>query len=409
MKKRMTIMVIALVVVFGGLVGFNLFKKYMIAKYFEHFKMPPVSISTTTAVKTRWQPTLKAVGNFTAANGVDVNSQQAGNITKINFKSGEYVNEGQLLIELDDSIDQANLEKAQATLQLAKLDYQRQKALYGKAATSTSAVDTAKANLEQAKAAAAQIKAVIDQKHIRAPFAGKLGVRLVNLGQYVSPGTTKLVTLQSQNPLFLQFYLPEQYLKQLYVGQPIVFQVEGYPTAFKAKIQAINSKIDSATHNVLVQAIVNNCTQHALKKRSTHAEEHALGMPVQVCKTTPMKPDDLFIFMPGMFATLHVLLPAQKDVIVLPRSAISYSLYGNSVYVVRSVKDEKTSQTSLKAYQQFVKTGDERGTQVVILKGVKEGDQVVNAGQLKLSNGADVVVNNQVKLDAVQDVVSLGQ
>lgn len=268
MKKRMTIMVISLVIVFGGLLGFNIFKQYMTAQYFKTFKMPPVTISTIKATRENWLPTISGIGNFTAVNGVDVNAQQSGHITKIEFKSGQYVKKDQLLIELDQTIDMASLDDAKANLSLTKANYKRQKQLYIKKVTSTLSVDTARANELQAQAAVDKIQAIINQKNIKTPFDGRLGLRLVNLGEYVTPGQTKIVTLQSQDPLYLQFYLPEHYLKDLRVEQEVVFKVRAYGDYnFKGYIQALNSKIDSNTHNVMIQARVANCPHPDLAKK----------------------------------------------------------------------------------------------------------------------------------------------
>lgn len=409
-------MIIALIIVFGGLIGFNIFKQYMTAEFLKTFKMPPVTISTVIAKKTDWLPTIPAVGNFTAVNGVDVNAQQSGHVTKIDFESGDYVKKGQLLIEIDHSIDDASLAEAKANLLLAKINFDRQQSLYKKAATSASALDSARSTMQQSEAAVSKIEATIAQKNIRAPFSGKLGVRLVNLGQFISPGSTQIVTLQSQDPLFLQFYLPEQYLKQLSIGQPILFSVDAYKNLnFQGKIQAINSKIDTNTHNVLVQAEVANCphptdinNQKDLFK--SHVEKTS-GLTVYDCSTETNQKYNIkhFAFVPGMFANISVIKPAQKNVMVLPRSSINYSLYGNSVYVVKKTTDKKTKKESKQVFQKFVKTGEEKGTKVVILSGIDEGDEIVNSGQIKLENGTDVLINNKVKLNEVKDIDSLGE
>lgn len=416
MKKRMTIMIIALTVVFGGIIGFNVFKQYMIKQYFKTFKMPAVTISTTIAKKMPWQPTINGVGNFSAVNGVDVNAQQSGHITNIQFKSGEHVEKGQLLLELDHRIEDANLADAKASLLLAKTDYQRQLALLKKSATAESTVDSAKAKLQQAQAAVDKIQTIIAQKKITAPFSGKLGVRLVNLGQYVTPGSTPLVSLQSLDPLYLQFYLPEQNLKSLYPGQEIIFNIESYPNHyFKGTIEALNSKVDPNTHNILIQAKVENCPRltgdNIDEKLFNPVKEQTTGITIFNCQSALNKKSNItsFTFMPGMFAELSVILPDAPNVLVLPRTAISYSLYGNSVYIVKKVKDDKTQQQSLKVFQKFVKTGDERGTKVVVLSGIKEGDEVVNSGQLKLQNGVDVKINNDVKLTTAKNIDELGQ
>ena len=419
MKKRMTVMIIFLVLVFGGLIGFNIFKQKMMAKYFANFSMPPATISTVKVERHDWLPTIASIGNFTAVNGVDVNSQQSGLITKLNFISGDYVEAGKLLIEIDHSIDDASLEEAKATLALGKLNYERQKELYAKNATSESNLDSARTTMQQNAASVEKIEATINQKKIRAPFTGKLGVRLINLGEYVQPGSTKIVSLQSLDPLFLQFYLPEHHIKQLHLNQEIIFTVRSYPKYhFKGTINAINSKIDTNSHNILVQAKVENCPHPHSSTSDTldsnfisTTTEPTSGIEVTSCNSDTNLQNKVreFAFMPGMFAKLDVVLPAIKNVMVVPRSAINYSLYGNSVYVVREETDKKTKKPIKKVFQQFIKTGDERGTKVVILSGIKVGDEIVNSGQLKLQNGTPVIINNDVKVKPVKHIDSLGQ
>tara|TARA_B110000879_G_scaffold206859_1_gene289603 strand:+ start:198 stop:1448 length:1251 start_codon:yes stop_codon:yes gene_type:complete len=416
MKKRMIIMIITLIIVFGGLIGFNLFKQYKTAQFFETFKMPPATISTIIAQKENWQPTISAIGNFKAVNGVDVNAQQSGHVTKIQFSSGDYVKKGQLLLELDQSIEQASLAEAKANLSLATSNYQRQQLLYKKLATSTSSLDSANANLLQAQASVDKIQAIINQKNIRAPFDGKLGVRLVNVGQFVSPGNTKLVTLQSQDPLFLHFYLPEHYLTDLKRKQEIIFSVRGYKNhSFRGEIQALNSKVDSNTHNVLIQAQVANCPhpddlgQQTDLLKMDHTEE--VGANIYQCDSLLNIKHKVkeFAFIPGMFSNIEVMQPLQKNVLVLPRTAINYSLYGNSVYLVKKEIDPITKESGLKVFQKFVKTGDERGSKIVILSGINAGDEIVNSGQLKLQNGTDVLINNKIQLNTTVNVKTLGQ
>lgn len=409
-------MIIALIIVFGGLIGFNQFKKYKTAEFFKTFKMPPATISTVKAQKQDWQPTISAVGNFSAVNGVDVNAQQSGHVTKIDFASGESVKKGKVLVELDQSIDKASLAEAKANLALTINNYNRQKTLYKKEVTATSTLDSAYTNLLQAQAAVDKIEAIINQKNIKAPFDGKLGVRLVNIGQFVSPGSTKLVTLQSQDPLFLKFYLPEHHLGELKTNQELHFNVRGYENFyFKGVIQAINSKVESNTHNILVQAKVANCpaiSPNASMKASTkNIAKQIIVQKEYHCSTALNKKNNIkeFAFIPGMYANIDVLQPPVKNVLVLPRTAINYSLYGNSVYLVQKVTDMTSKKSSLKVFQKFVKVGDERGSKVVILSGINAGDEVVNSGQLKLQNGTDVIINNNVELNTEVNIKTLGQ
>lgn len=416
MTKRMTIMVLALIIVFGGLLGFNLFRNHMMKKFFANFTLPAVSVSTVTAKKDIWYPVINAVGSFVAINGVDVNAQSSGNVTQIHFESGQFVKKDTPLINIDDSIDQASLKDAQANLTLQDLNYKRQVDLFKRQATSTSNVDQARANLTQARANVEKIQAEINQKHIKAPFAGRLGVRLINLGEYINPGSTKIVTLQSVDPLFLEFYLPEQYLNQLHVGQDIRFSVQAYEgRRFTGKITAINSKVDINTHNVLIQATIDNCSVEALKKEDSPLairEKDPLGdQRITLCDSKKNESNDInqYAFTPGMFANIEVLQPPKEKVIILPRTAVSYTLYGNSVFVVNEKTDKKTGKKIKVVNTQFIKTGEERGNSVVIKTGVKEGDIVVNSGQLKLRNGTTVVINNDVKLNVVPNPDSLGQ
>lgn len=416
MKKRMTIMVIALVIIFGGLFAFNLFRDYKIKEFFTHFSPPAVTISTIEAKQKTWHPMIPGVGSFLAINGVDVNSQASGNVMKIFFKSGQYVKKHTPLIQIDDSIEKATLKDAQATFLLNTLDYKRQSDLIKTQSTSSSNVDKAKANLTQSAAQVEKIQAAINQKNIKAPFSGRLGVRRVNLGQYISPGTTKIVTLQSMDPLYLEFYLPEQYVKKLYVTQPIRFRVEAYPGHyFMGKINAINAKIDTETHNVLVQAKLPNCPNEDLKK-GKHAltkttYDPLVNAKVTYCNTTKNTDNGIktFTFVPGMFADIEVILPSIENVIVLPRTAVSYSLYGNAVFIVKTEKDKATGKSTKHVYKTFIATGEERGNEIVVKKGVKAGDIIVNSGQLKLQNGTPVVINNNIKLNETPNFDMIGQ
>ena len=379
--NRMGVLVIILVVVFGGLIVYNIVRDIMIQRYLSHMEAPAFTVSSVKAEYKNWQPVLQSVGDFVAIEGIEVNSQVAGVVQHILFKSGQMVKQGDPLIIIDDSVEQASLKNNQANLVLQQLNFRRQSNLIKTGSTSSSDMDKARADLDSALASVQQTEALIAQKHITAPFDGKLGIRQVSLGEYINPGQTRIVTLQSLNPLYLQFYLPEQNLPTLYVGQPVQFMVDSIKgKTFEGKISAINSKVDVNTHNVLVQAIVKNAEQ----------EGH-------------------FLFVPGMFAKVNVVLPEQQKAIVLPLTAVAYTLYGDSVYIIKQKGKDKDKKPILKVYRQFVKTGERKGDQVVILSGIKAGDLVVSAGQMKLQDGTSVVINNSIQLTDVKNIDALGQ
>lgn len=365
MKKRMVIMIIALVIVFGGIFGWDFIKSRMIANAIAHSERPPVYVATAIAKSTTWQPIIPAVGTFVAINGVDVTSEVSGTVNKILFDSGDVVNAGQPLVKLDDSTDLQDLKNYQAQLKLAKINFERQKDLYARRATSQSLVDSAEAQYQEAQAMVGKTEVLIAKKTISAPFAGRIGIRQVNLGQYVSPGTG-LVTLQSFNPIHVQFSLPEQDLKNLHVGQTVEVRVDAYPDeVFKSKITAINSKVDPNTRNILIQATLPN-------------PDHKLY--------------------PGMFANVAVLLPTENQVVTVPQTAIAYSLYGDIVYFVKQNGTNKKGQPILVADRAFVKVGQRRGGQVAIISGVKPNQEVIIAGQLKLEPGVRIAINNSVNI-----------
>jgi membrane fusion protein (multidrug efflux system) len=416
----MTIMAIALGVVFGGIIAFNVFKSIMIKRFLAHYKPPAVSVSSTIAEKVDWHPQLNAVGNFTAINGVDVNAEVSGNVTQISFESGQYVNKGDPLIIIDDSVNQAELKYNQSELTLKQLDYKRQTDLFKRGATPSSNVDEANANLQQAQAKVEQMQAQISQKHLTAPFAGQLGIRQVNLGQYISPGQTAIVTLQSLDPLYLDFYLPEQLYKKIHRDQTILFSVEEFPQyLFTGTISAINSKVDINTHNVMAQAVLPNCPREALADPSksplvkTQKQERGNKLII-TCSTSLNAKNNTkhFVFIPGMFASLDIEQPSEPNVIMVPSTAISYSLYGNSVYVIeKNAGGQKNEDGSdlLTVNRLFVSTGDQQGNYTVIKKGIKEGQLIVSTGDLKLQNGTPITINNSVPLKNIADPDSLGE
>ena len=396
MNKRMKKILLMLAIVFGGIILFNLFKSFMMKRFFAHYTPPAVTVSSVTARLQNWEPRINAVGNFVAINGVDVNSQAAGNVVAIHFESGQYIEANQPLIDIDDSIDQAILKSNQSELTLQTINYKRQTDLFKHNATSGSSVDEARAKLLEAEADVEKTTASIRQKHISAPFSGQLGLRRVDLGQYITPGQTAIVALQSMDPLFLNFYLPEQLLNHLHKNQVITFSVEQNPTLrFEGKITAINSRVDTGTHNIEVQATLPNCPRSAIKNPKNSPLIKFKKGAIIACDTALNSKNKVvhFNFIPGMFAAIEVEQPPLHNVIVLPTTAISYSLYGNSVYVIEKDKDHH-----LFVKRVFVSTGDQHGNYTVITKGIKAGQQIVNSGELKLQDGTYVAINNTVQL-----------
>ena len=420
MKKRMTIMGIVLLVVFGGLIAFNLIKSIMIKKFFASYQPPAVTVSSATAKAVNWRPTLSSIGNFVAINGVDVNAEASGNVVKIDFESGQYVDKNAPLITIDDSVDQAILKSYQAELDLKELSYKRQTDLFKRGATPSSSVDEAKANLQQAQAKMEQTQAQINHKHITAPFAGRLGIRQVNLGQYISPGQTSIVSLQSLDPLYLEFYLPEQLYKKIKTNQKIQFSVEEFPNAlFEGTITAINSKIDVTTHNMLVQAKLPNCPAEGIKDPTKSAllktRKEVRGSKLIIdCNSDLNQKNKIsnYTFVPGMFASIEIAQQAQPNTIIVPSTAISYSLYGNSIYIIEKDKENKKNDDGsdiLTVKRIFVVTGEQQGNYTVVKKGIKAGQLVVSTGDLKLQNGTRIVINNDIKLNEDSDPDNLVQ
>lgn len=400
MQKRMKITITILTLVFGGLIVFNLFRSYMIKRYLAHMVQPAVTVSSVFAKKQDWEPRISSVGNLLAINGVDVNTVAAGKVTAVHFNSGQSVEEGAPLIDIDDHIEQAELLSAQAKLTLNELNYKRQTELAKHGATSSSNVDEARATLQQAQGNVMRINARIQQKHITAPFSGRLGIRQVNLGEYVTPGKTSIVTLQSEDPLYLEFYVPEQLYKKIHLNQPIKFATDQNPNLlFEGKITAINSKIDTNTHNIQLQATIPNCPREGVRN-PLHSplvkviKQNNDGKIIIRCNSESNKTHHVtrFNFVPGMFATIDIEQPVKHNVITLPTVSISHSLYGNSVYRIDHVDK------GLVAKRIFVSTGQERGNYTVIKKGLVEGQEVVSAGELKLQDNTPVIINNSVKL-----------
>jgi membrane fusion protein (multidrug efflux system) len=409
MKKRMTLMIIGLCIVFGGLLAFNVIKQLMMRYYFSHYQPPAVTVSSVTAVSKNWEPHLHAVGNFSAVNGVNVNSQASGNVVAIHFESGEFIEADQPLIDIDDRVEQATLKFNHAELSLKKVNHERQIDLLQHNATAHATVDESKAQLLEAEANVEKTLALIQQKHIRSPFAGQLGLREINLGEYITPGKTSIVTLQSLDPLYIDFYIPEQVVGKLHIHQTVTASLQQYPDLlFSGKITAINAKADLQTHNVKVQATFPNCPAEALldpthsaqvSTKKTHDQQETLVL----CDRSLNAQNKIshYAFIPGMFASMNIEQPPIPNVVVLPSTAISYSLYGNSVFIIEknnAKNPEEADKDALFVRRVFVSTGEQQGNETIITQGISAGQQVVSTGELKLQNGTRIRVNNDIHL-----------
>ncbi|TIH09718.1 efflux RND transporter periplasmic adaptor subunit [Pseudomonas leptonychotis] len=369
--RRMLIMLGVVLVVVLALAAYKGFTIYQQVQMFSA-PQPAISVDAATATEQPWQSRLPAIGTLKAFQGVDLTVEVGGTVQRVLFSSGEQVTVQQPLIQMDSDVEQAILATAQAELGLARVEYERGSSLVKRQSISKSEFDRLAANLQKANASVAQLQAQLAKKRIVAPFAGTIGIRQVDVGDYLASGTT-IATLQDLSKLFVDFFLPEQAVPKLAIDERVRFSVAAYPNeVFEGQIVAINPKVEDTTRNVQVRAMLVN-------------PEHKL--------------------LPGMFANLEVLLPGEQQVIVLPEAAITYTLYGNSVYVISEkknedgqvIKDDK-GQAELMVKRRFVETGERRAGQVVISKGLQAGEQVVSAGQLKLDDDAHVsIANAQVK------------
>jgi len=364
MRKRMIIMLVLTGLVLGAVFGFEAFKGVMIRKFLTTLSNPPQTVSTIVAASAEWRSQIEAVGSVRAVNGANLSAQVAGTVSALHFESGADVKKGDLLLELESADDAAHLAALKATAALAQIIYDRDRNLVKTNAVSQQTVDTDEGNLKNAQALVAQQQALVDYKSVRAPFAGRLGIRQVDLGQYLAAGTT-IVTLQQIDPIYVDFYVPQQSIAQLKVGQAATAKVDAFPNRhFEGKILAINSLVDAATRNVLVRA------EFANKDG---------------------------VLLPGMFATVDIDTGAPQKYVTLPQTAVAYNSYGDIVYLVEDKGKDANGKEQLVAQQTFVTTGTTRGDQVAIVKGVKDGDIVVTSGQVKLRNGTPVLVNNAVQ------------
>ena len=372
MTKRLIIVLLLLGLVFGGIFGFKAFVNTKMTEFFDNMEPPPATVTTAEAQTSQWQPTLAAVGTLVAANGIDVTPEVPGVVKQIAFESGARVQAGDVLVQLDTATDQAQLDVLRAQRDLAKAELDRQRALLKRRTTSQAEFDAAESNYRQVLASIANQQAVIAKKTIKAPFAGEVGIRQVDLGSFVNTGTA-VVSLQQIDPLRLRFSLPEQQLPQVAVGQTVHTRVDAFADRrFTGTITAIEPAVNAATRTVQVEARVDN------RER---------------------------LLRPGMFARVEVVLPGTNDYLTLPNSAITYNPYGDSVFLVEpAASDAEGAKPTVR--RAFVKLGPARGDQVAVLSGLETGQQVVTSGQLKLRNGSRIVIDNsRTPADAAQPQV----
>lgn len=351
MVVRLIIVALLMALLLGGLYLFNQFRTHAISAFFAHNRPPPAIVAMTVAEQQTVPRYLTGIGTIQAVHQVTVSSQVGGLITQILFTAGDAVSAGQPLVQLDDGPDQGDLKNFEAQARYAAITLKRNQELAVRQAAPQATVDQNQAQLDEANASIAKTKALIAQKLIRAPFAGRLGVRQVEVGQYVGPGTA-LVTLTDLSELYINFTVPEKDAAQVHPGQAVELSVDAYPgQSFDAKIAVIEPQISPDTRTIKMQAMMAN-------------------------------PDGKLL--PGMFANVHVVLPPSSGVVTVPETAVDYTLYGDSVYVVSAEGKDAQGKEQLVAKRVPVKAGERFGDRVVILSGVKEGDRVVALGQNKV-------------------------
>lgn len=359
MLKRLLLVTLLLVVIFGGIFGW---------KYYTGMKMaammsappPPAVIASALVEAQSWQPYLHAVGSVAAIQGIYVTTEIAGQVDEVLAVSGQTVKAGDLLLRLDDSVDEADLKGLIAQRKLAQLQFERNSKLLKDKSVSRSDYDQSRASLDSAEAAVAGKQAIIHKKNIAAPFSGQLGIVDINLGQYLSPGDA-IVSLQSLDPIYVDYNLPERYLPDVQVGQEVEVEVQAWSgRRFKGVVSAINPGIDRGTRTLRLRATLDN-------------PEHLLR--------------------PGMFAEVNTVLPMRDNILTLPRTAVTYNPYGESVFVIQKTDNGQVVQN------RPVETGAVRAGRVEITSGLEAGEEVVSAGHNKLRNGQPVTVDNSIVLD----------
>ncbi len=362
MFKKLVLLAAFLALVIGGLAILKLPQFKAMEAAGAGMQMPPQTVATAIAAAESWNPTINAVGSLVAENGITLSAEASGVIGRIDFTSGAKVAKGDLIAQMDVTLEEAQLRSAEASVELARLNAERIRELRSRDTLAQSEADAAEAQLKQAAAAVEQIKAAIEKKTFRAPFAGRLGIRRANLGQFLNAGDA-LVSLEALDPIHVDFTLPQQRLSELESGQPVRVVADAAPDrVFDGTITAIDSRIDPQTRSIRIRATLANGDE---------------------------------LLRPGMFAKVEVVRPAGAPQVVVPVTAVNYSTSGNTVFVVETAKGKGPEGGDLKTVrQEVVRLGQARGDFVMILAGVKPGEEVVTLGGFKLRNGGAVIVNN---------------
>ena len=362
--QRLIVVVLAAGALLGLLVGLNSFyKPYIIHKMLTQNAAPAQTVTAAPAEYSEWQPALDAVGSVRAVRGVDITTEVAGLVRSLRFRSGEEVRAGQLLVELNADSDRAQLNALEAAADLAAVTYGRDRAQYAVQAIAKSQIDADEADLKAKRAQVAAQAAIVAKKVLRAPFAGRLGITTVNPGQYLNPGD-KVVTLQTLDPIYVDFRLPQGELAQVAEGETVHVTSDSYPNErFTGKVTAIDPRVDSASRNFQVEALVENPARHLV---------------------------------PGMFARVSVASGGTQRYLTLPQTAITYNSYGATIFRVKKPTDAAAKPPRPTVEQRFVTLGPKRGDQVAVLSGLDPGDLVVTSGQMKLKNGTPIIINNSV-------------
>jgi membrane fusion protein (multidrug efflux system) len=363
MIKPLIIMAIIVALILGIVFGVQAFFGKMGKKFMAAAASAPQTVSTTVAAPAEWQPYYQSTGTARAVRGADLSAQASGVVEQIAIDSGTEVPAGKVLLRLNPNDDYAKLQQLQAAAELADQTLKRDQEQFAAQAISQANIDTDVSTQKSAHAQVAAQEALIQEKIVKAPFAGRLGIRQVDLGQYLTAGTA-IVTLQALDPILIDFYLPQQALSQVKIGQAVTAMIDTYPgETFKGIVESVNSKVDTASRNVQVRAALPNADRRLL---------------------------------PGMFASVRIEYGAKRNPVTLPQTAVTYNPYGDTVYVVEQHGVDDKGHPRLEVQQRFVKLGSTRGDQIAVESGVKPGEVIVTAGQIKLRNGVPVAVNNDV-------------
>ena len=357
MKKWMAIMLIFSTVLFGSVFGFYQFKQTMIADFLANMPSPTMPVTAIEVSSSDWTPEIPAIGVVEPFQGVTLSSSEAGLVNKILFKSGEKVTKDQLLVELDLEVEKANLQASNSRLPAVKKDWQRKQQLYKKNSISKGDLDNAEAEYFSLIGQIKGLKAIIDRREIRAPFDGVVGLREINLGQYLQPGD-KIVRLENMEVMLIRFIIPQKYISKIQLGMAITVDTDSYSDRlFIGSISAIEPVVDYNSGVVQVQASIPN-SQGLLRS--------------------------------GMYGKVRIALPTLKEQLVIPQNAISFTLYGQSLYKINQIPAKEGNEAYLEAQQVTVEVAERRGETARVVKGIKAGDQIVTSGQIRLQNGARV-------------------